>query len=305
MKIGWIIVYLILATLGAAQQSPVVPQARIVRITLDSDSVTLLNLKPGYVSSVRVPDEVSSVVLGDPASFKAEHSEGEPRLVFIKPTTSGPGETNALITTKNGREISLRLVNTGVSGQTPIDFVIDYHNPRSFLIDDPRLSFVVAETRNISNIPSPQQMLDSDLKKRMREMLDEPPEKRQHWQGKQLRVAIGRVSGDQQEMVVMFSVINTSSKAIELLQPQVQLKGVLKSKHGKSITADQIPVKQYIASSRKLPPHGRAEIAIAFERPSFKQASEQILLQVAQAEEVDHPVFLAIPFVAPREGDMR
>ena len=58
------------------------PQARIVNLNVDPEQVVVLHLRPGYVSSVRVLEEVSSVVLGDPGSFKAEHSDAEPQLVF-------------------------------------------------------------------------------------------------------------------------------------------------------------------------------------------------------------------------------
>jgi hypothetical protein len=87
------------------------PQARIVNLSVDPEQVLVLHVRPGYVSSVRVLEEVSSVVLGDPGSFKAEHSEAEPQLVFFKATTAKPAQTNALITTKGGREISLSLVS--------------------------------------------------------------------------------------------------------------------------------------------------------------------------------------------------
>ena len=56
-----------------AQNEP--PQAHIVSLTLDPQSVTVLHLHPGFVSSVRLPEEVSSVVLGDPAAFKGEIHE--------------------------------------------------------------------------------------------------------------------------------------------------------------------------------------------------------------------------------------
>src|SRR5882672_7340433 len=138
MKICWIFVYLITLTRGFAQvdpTQPVLPEARIVRLALDTQSVTVLHLRPGYVSSVRVPEDVSSVVLGNPGAFKAEHSDVEPRLVFLKPTTSPPGETNALITTKTGREIALHLVNTGNSNRGgPVDFVLQYDSPRGFFV---------------------------------------------------------------------------------------------------------------------------------------------------------------------------
>ena len=57
------------------------PQARIVNLIADPGQVMVLHVRPGYVDSVRVLDEVSSVVLGDPGSFKAEHSEAQPQLV--------------------------------------------------------------------------------------------------------------------------------------------------------------------------------------------------------------------------------
>ena len=39
-----------------------------------------------------------------------------------------------------------------------------------------------------------------------------------------------------------------------------------------------------------------------FERPSFKESSERLLLAVAQAEEIDRPVLAPIAFVAPVTG---
>src|SRR3984885_16196591 len=110
MKICWIFVHLIALSYCLAQADPplrVLPDARILRLTLDTQSVTVLHLRPGYVSSVRLPEDVSSVVLGNPGTFKAEHSEAEPRLVFLKPLTAKASETNALITTKSGHEIPL------------------------------------------------------------------------------------------------------------------------------------------------------------------------------------------------------
>jgi hypothetical protein len=53
------------------------------------------------------------VVIGNPATFKAEHSEAEPKLVFLKPITAQPSEGNALITTKLDQEITLHLMSGG------------------------------------------------------------------------------------------------------------------------------------------------------------------------------------------------
>src|SRR5947208_5653153 len=76
----------VLALAASAQAD--LPQGQIVTLNLDPQNVTVLHLRGGYVSSVRLPEEVSSVVLGDPAAFKAEHSEAEPQLVFLKPLLS-------------------------------------------------------------------------------------------------------------------------------------------------------------------------------------------------------------------------
>jgi hypothetical protein len=41
---------------------------------------------------------------------------------------------------------------------------------------------------------------------------------------------------------------------------------------------------------------------VLFERPALKESREQLLLQIAEAEEVDHPVLVPIAFVAPGKG---
>jgi len=308
MKVCWILVYLTLVTPLVAQQDPspaLLSEARIVHTILDSNTITVLRLKPGYVSSVRVPDEVNSVVLGDPGSFKAEHSAAEPRLVFIKPTTSSPGETNALITTRNGREISLHLINSGLSDQGPVDFVLEYAMPRSFLVDNSFPSFVIAETHTLSISSVPPANASSDPHTKLEELLEKQSDKNPRWKGKQLRIALGQISDEHDEMILVFSVLNASSKTIELLPPQIQLAGASHSKHGRPITADQVPVTEYKMTTRRLAPQARCDVVVAFRRPTFKQSGEQMLLQVAEAESVDRPVLLPIPFVVPAGGVLR
>ena len=60
-----------------------------------------------------MPEAVNSVVVGDPAAFAAEHSEKEPNLVFVKPATLEKAETNLLISTVSGHQVSLLLVSRG------------------------------------------------------------------------------------------------------------------------------------------------------------------------------------------------
>src|SRR5262245_32839115 len=119
----------------------------ITTVSLDEGTVTVLHLRAGYVTSVKLPDEISSVVIGNPASFKAEHSEVEPRLVFLKPITGQAVETNALITTKSGQEISLHLISTGdLQGDSAVDFLLEYRRaPRIVDSNNDRPGFLIPE----------------------------------------------------------------------------------------------------------------------------------------------------------------
>lgn len=280
------------------------PQARIMNLIADPEQVTVLHVRPGYVSSVRVLEEVSSVVLGDPGSFKAEHSEAEPQLVFFKATTAKSAQTNALITTKGGREISLSLVSNGKADHSDVvDYVLNCERPRSFLIASAHSSFVVGDTRNVaqegpsSRSSSEKQPISQEPQLMRPDRLENP-----RWQGKLLRVAVGQTTEKEQEMAVPFAVLNASARTVELLPPQVQLAGNSKDKHRKAIKAEPVAIKDYSISTRRLAPGGRADGVVVFERPSFKESSERLLLAVAQAEEVDRPVLAPMAFVAPIVG---
>ena len=116
-----------LATWCLAQTPRVEP--RVVGQPVRDGHVTVLHLAPRYTSTVRMPEPVNSVAVGDPASFSAEHSEREPRLVFVKPITTKPAQSNLLITTTHGDQASLLLVSSGEANgeeQPPVDFVLRY-----------------------------------------------------------------------------------------------------------------------------------------------------------------------------------
>jgi hypothetical protein len=295
----------LLSCISAGAQSEL-PQARIVNLSVEPEQVLVLHLRPGYVSSVRVLEEVSSVVLGDPGTFKAEHSEAEPQLVFFKAMAAKPVQTNALITTKSGREIPLSLVSLGKSAQNEVvDYVLNYERPHSFLITSSHSGFVVGDTRSIApENPPPNPLLSNIAAKEQQlpkpELLENP-----HWEGKLLRVAVGPTTEKEQQMTVPFAVLNASSRTIEVLPPQIQLAGTSKQKHRKAIKAEPVAIKDYSITTRKLAPGARADGVVVFERPSFKESSERLLLAVAQAEEVDRPVLAPIAFVAPVSGGGR
>jgi hypothetical protein len=279
------------------------PQARIVNLNVDPEQVVVLHLRPGYVSSVRVLEEVSSVVLGDPGSFKAEHSDAEPQLVFFKATSAKPAETNALITTRGGHEISLSLVSQGKSDRSePVDYVLYCERHRTFLIASTHPIFVVGETENVITesqpASTPQEKTGSQRQDLVRAERIENP----HWEGKQLQVAVGQALEKEQQMAVPFAVLNSSARTIEVLPPQIQLAGTSKGKHRKAIKAEPVAIKDYWITSRRLAPGARADGIVVFDRPTFKESGERLLLGVAQAEEVDRPVLAPIAFVAPVSG---
>jgi hypothetical protein len=290
---------IVLLSFGSAAAQSALPQARIVNLSADPEQVLVLHVRPGYVSSVRVLEEVSSVVLGDPGAFKAEHSEAEPQLVFFKAMTAKPAQTNALITTKSSREIPLSLVSLGKSDQSEVvDYVLNYERPHSFLITSNHSRFVVGDTQSIGPEDQPANApVANAVAAKPAARVDNP-----HWQGKLLRVAVGPTTETDQQMTVSFALMNASSRTIELLPPQIQLTGTSKNEHRKAIKAEPVAIKDYSITTRKLAPGARADGVIVFERPSFKESSERLLLAVAQAEEVDHPVLATIAFVAPVVG---
>jgi hypothetical protein len=291
---------LLLLHIASAQSE--LPLARIVTLNVDPEQVAVLHLRPGYVSSVRVLEEVSSVVLGDPGAFKADHSEAEPQLVFFKATSAKPAQTNALITTRGGHEISLSLVSQGKSDRSePVDYVLNCERPRSFLIASTHPAFVVGETKNVATANQPTSAAPEKPREEQAllraERIENP-----HWEGKQLQVAVGQAIEKEQQMALPFAVLNSSARTIDVLPPQIQLAGTSKGRHRKAIKAEPVAIKDYWITSRRLAPGARADGVVLFERPTFKESRERLLLAVAQAEEVDRPVLAPIAFVAPVAG---
>src|SRR5689334_18137193 len=117
--------------------------------------VTTVYLAPRYVTAVRMPEPVNSVVVGDPGSFSAEHSDREPQLVFVKPITSKPAQSNLLISTARGLQVSLLLVSRGEAKGDPqadVDFIMRYKTSGQFIVqpaDTP--SSIVPQTVAIGN----------------------------------------------------------------------------------------------------------------------------------------------------------
>lgn len=92
---------------------------RIVRKQLVTGKVNVVDVGLHFSTAIRLPEAVSSVVVGDPALFKVEHSEKEPRLVFVKSLTRDPAQTNLLVSTVGGTSVSVLLRTTGEQIRTP------------------------------------------------------------------------------------------------------------------------------------------------------------------------------------------
>ncbi|HNC16027.1 MAG TPA: hypothetical protein PLV77_09005, partial [Solirubrobacterales bacterium] len=112
-----------------AQIEPVVSKRNL------SDQVQVVRVAPRFATAIRVPEPVSSMVIGDPERFLAEHSEKEPTLVLVKPVTEQPGESNLLVVTTSGRQLSF-LLRMDPSGPKRVDFVLVYKPTGSFLVGE-------------------------------------------------------------------------------------------------------------------------------------------------------------------------
>jgi hypothetical protein len=78
-------------------------RARVATVTINPAEVTVLHLRPEFESVIRMPEEITSVILGSPGDFKAEYNEGEPDYVYVKSITKRPAQSNMFIATKSGR----------------------------------------------------------------------------------------------------------------------------------------------------------------------------------------------------------
>src|SRR5215831_5429820 len=117
--------------------------------------VTTVYLAPRYATAIRMSEPINSVVVGDPGSFSAEHSDREPQMVFLKPITAKPAQSNLLISTTRGLEVSLLLVSRGEpkgDAEAQVDFLMRYKPSGQFLVqpaDAP--SALVPQTVSVGN----------------------------------------------------------------------------------------------------------------------------------------------------------
>src|SRR5215472_12956335 len=82
----WMILVLPVFEMAGQTQPAVSIQVhpRVAGRSIRDGQVTTVYLAPRYATAIRMPEAINSVVVGDPGSFSAEHSDREPQLVFVK-----------------------------------------------------------------------------------------------------------------------------------------------------------------------------------------------------------------------------
>lgn len=324
---------LVLSVGAASAQVPQVEPQILTRTDLEG-KVTVIEVAARFVTTIHLPATVSSIVVGDPSEFRVEHSEREPRLVFVKALSTKPSETNLLVAMISGHEVSLLLVNRGETSspnRAPVDFLVRYVPARGFFVAPSGFpSALIGETvplvraqevsdagdlsataRNATPGDIPSSSLDKLLEQQ--EAAPLPILYGEHASEEsigrdQVRAGVSRVIDGGQQVVVLFSVVNPTKRAILLTPPQVQLGGRTTAgkliRHKKWATSEQLPVLDFRLSMRRLAPGERADGVVLFERPPYKQSNETLLLQVAQAGAVDRPALAPMGFgvSTSREG---
>jgi len=332
---GWLSL-LILTVAASAQVTTIDPQVRS-KPTADHKIMTI-ELAAHFVTTIRVPEPVNSVVVGDPALFQVEHSEQEPELVFVKALTTEDAKSNLLISTAKGRQISFLLISHGRSANpAKVDFLLRYQTAGGFLIKPDAVPFaLVARTASVSKpqaaIPGPSASTaqssvtlmpvafnptptqeassqpNSDSLESLLERQKQAPLPLLHGErvegdegkGDRLRTGISEALDGGQQVIVLFSVVNTSKHAILLMPPQIQLGGQDKSgkliKHEHWSTAQQLAVIDFRLSRRRIGPGERSDGVVLFERPPYKRSTETLFLQMAESGAVDKPALAPIGF---------
>jgi len=90
-------------------------------------------------TTIRLPEPVNSVIVGDSNLFQAEHSPTEPVLVFVKPLTSNGDQSNLVISTARGRQFLMLLRSLGPSAdesESGVDLFVICRAAGVFFIDD-------------------------------------------------------------------------------------------------------------------------------------------------------------------------
>jgi len=229
--------------------------------TVNSKLVYTVHLQPLYTTAIHLPETVTSIAVGAPTLFAAEHSKDEPRLVFVKPTTHESANSNLLVALASGRTLSLTLESSGDAGSSyPVDYVVDYSNPQPMMrintdaanapgaAGNDMSGTVVGDGVTVYSGGTPAITADSPMSgpgfsvrgaTPVEAALDRQTDvaapmyisgedlKKQVYPDKMtpgsFQVALGNFTQHDDVMTLSYSVVNVSDHWIEVLPPQIQL----------------------------------------------------------------------------------
>src|SRR5437867_413428 len=223
-KIFWLLPLLIVSGSITAQTKNT--RAWNASRTVFEAQPAMLRLAPHMTITIRVPDPVNSVIVGDTNLFQAEYSPNEPLLVFARPVTSSVGQTNLVISTVGGRQFVLLLRSLGASAdetEAGLDLLVTCRAAGAFFIEDTYSAALISETVHLDSAapfplrPEPKDLtaesgseleLDEIVRRQARQSIEKP-------HGDRIRVGIGQVTEHGSRLIVSFSVINSQSEPIE------------------------------------------------------------------------------------------
>jgi len=335
-----ILLILLFAVHFARAQAPEV-EPRIVTRPLLEETVTEVAVAPRFFTAIQLPEPVNSIAVGDPSAFQVEHSEKEPRVVFVKALTTRPAKTDLFISTASGRETSLLLVAQGENvsrGTRSIDLLVRFEARRGFLIEPTPLPFaligqtiplqgsaisdkplaigpsenevvehvvpvhfnsekLLTTTSGSANLLD--QLLDQQRRAAVPRLYGERIEVESK-SGDRIRAGVGSVIDRGEQVIVLFSVVNPTTRSVLVMPPQVQLGGRTTTgkliRHSRWSTAEQLSILDFRLSRRRLGPGDRADGVVLFVRPPYKQSTEMLFLQMAESGAVDRPALAPIGF---------
>jgi hypothetical protein len=298
-------------TLIDAEHNPAEP--RLVDLkptTYDKiDSNVVIALRSGHTLSIRVisggEDDSSAGV-----DFVVDYAQ--PRSLFVpgQPTQSLPQSVESPRSTRREDNASPHRSDDGVSqpishskqGHHAVDTnlvndntpVADNDASGADITPDPPASLVDVLFREQQSIAAPHYVTAEELGKVYPE--DE------HASG-DLVATLGRSVEEGDSIVVAYSVVNHSRHWVEVMPPTLLFNNPNTGKKGKvnkknpDALAEQLIVSDYRMSRSKLAPGERLDGDVEFVRPGFKYRKEHLLLQIANASEVDAALLFPVPFV--------
>lgn len=302
MKHRWLIpiaLLLPLRTFAAAD-----PQGRVTTLAIQQGTITSLHLRPEFESIIHLPEEVTSIVVGSPGSFHVEHSEAEPTFVYVKPIVSTAAESDLLISMKSGQHVVLQLISDGdgASATQPVDFLLECKPRRTFVV-----FAAPPEAYNSASSPGSSELKENgkaaflspvDQALAFQSSLNAPSWTK--WDGQQIETSLGDIRQLGNQTLIAYSILNAGDHAVEIVAPQIQMDGRKpKKSKGKNILSDQLQVRSYRLTATRLEPGARADGVLLFDRPNFKSSTDALFLQLAQADQVDRPILVKLPFTPP------